>query len=387
MISKPLHEIGLDDLKALLGRVRESKTLELKASLPPGKDGALKMLAGVSALANTSGGDFIIGVGEADGVANAVDGIKPEGGVDTYKRTLQQLLADRLEPHLPTVDLHEVECAPGRWVFIIRAARSWIGPHRVTSNNHFYLRTSASTVPMDVGDLRTAFSQRETGVDRIEAFRRDRLLQISAGRTPVRLASAPVAVLHMAPLPAFVNRDVLDIVTAVANGSHMPVPLGGRGRNAFANLLGICNALDDDGEGATGYGQLFRSGAYEGTHVAGVVDDTPYLASIGFANIVMGAVRNYLALQDHYGFSFPTFAMLSFCNAAGLKMTLPTEFGSGFYPSQPLIDDVVPLPEIVIDGAQADIPKLVRPLLNFAWNAFGQPQCTVYDGQGRWTGL
>jgi len=114
VISKPLHEIGLDDVKALVGRVRESKILELKASLPPGKDGALKVLAGVSALANTSGGDFIIGVSETDGVAKAVDGIEPEGGVDTYKRTLQQILADRLEPHLPTLDLHQVECATGR---------------------------------------------------------------------------------------------------------------------------------------------------------------------------------------------------------------------------------------------------------------------------------
>lgn len=387
MISKPLHEIDIDDVKALVGRVRESKTLELKARLPPGKDGALKVLAGVSALANTSGGDFIIGVSETDGVAKAVEGIEPEGGVDTYKRTLQQILADRLEPHLPSLDLHEVECVADRWVFIIRVARSWIGPHRVTSNNHFYLRTSTSTVPMDVGDLRTAFRQRETGVERIEAFRRDRLLQLSAGRTPVRLTSGPIAVLHMAPLPAFVNRDVIDIVTEVARGRHMPVPLEGRGRDAFANLLGICNTPGDGGDGATGYGQLFRSGAYEGTNVARVVDGTPYVASIGFANMVVGAVRNYLALQDHYGFAFPTFAMLSFCNAAGLKMTLPTEFGSGFYPSQPLVDDVVTLPEIVIDSARVDVPKVVRPLLNFAWNAFGQPRCTMYDGQGVWTGL
>jgi hypothetical protein len=386
MISKPLREIGLEDIQALVGRVRESKTLELKASLPPKDKGALKVLAGVSALANTSGGDFIIGVSESDGMAKAAEGIEPEGGVDTYKRTLQQVLSDLLEPHLPTLDIHEVECNPGRWVFIIRVARSWIGPHRVMANNHFYLRTSSSTVPMDVGDLRTAFSQRETGVERIEAFRRDRLMQLSAGRTPVRLAEGPIVVLHMAPLPAFVNRDVIDIVTAVANGSHMPAPLQGIGRHAFANLLGICNSPGDQGDGATGYGQLFRSGAYEGTNVAYILDGTPYLASIAFGNMVVSSVRSYLALQDHYGFAFPTFVMLSFCNAAGLKMTLPTEIGSGFYPSQPLVDDVVPLPEIVIDSAQVDVPTAVRPLLNFAWNAFGQPQCGMYGSQDGWTG-
>jgi len=239
---------------------------------------------------------------------------------------------------------------------------------------------------MDVGDLRTAFSLRETGVDRIEAFRRERLLQLSAGRTPVPLTAGPIAVLHMAPLPAFVNREVIDIVAVSATGHHMPLPLEGRGRDASANLLGLCNSPGDGGGGATGYGQLFRSGAYEGTNVAHVVDDTPYIASIGFANMVVGAVRSYLALQHHYGFAFPIYAMLSFVNAAGLRMTLPTEFGSGFYPSRPLVDDVVPLPEIVIDSPHVYVPKLVRPMLNFAWNAFGQPRCTVYDGQGEWTG-
>lgn len=173
----------------------------------------------------------------------------------------------------------------------------------------------------------------------------------------------------------------------IANGAHMPVPLEGWGRAAFANLLGICNSPGDDGDGATGYGQLFRSGAYEATNVARTIDGAPYFESIAFANMVVGAVRNYLALQDHYSFAFPTFAMISFCNAAGLKMRLPTEFRSGFYPSQPLLDDVVALPEIIIDNAQVDVPKVVRPLLNFAWNAFGQPQCTMYNGQGGWTGL
>src|ERR1700679_2056686 len=103
---------------ALIGRVRESKTLEFKANLPAKNKGALKVLAGISALANTAGGDFVIGVSEVDGVAKSVDGIEPDGRVDTYKRTLQQVLADLLEPHLPSLDIHEVECAPCRWVFI-----------------------------------------------------------------------------------------------------------------------------------------------------------------------------------------------------------------------------------------------------------------------------
>ena len=41
MISKPLAQIGLEDLQALVGRVRESKTLELKVRLPPKDKGVI----------------------------------------------------------------------------------------------------------------------------------------------------------------------------------------------------------------------------------------------------------------------------------------------------------------------------------------------------------
>jgi len=178
MLSKPLQEIGLDDLKAMIGLARESKTLEFKRLIAPDKDGDATLVRGVSAMANTAGGDFIIGVSERDGSADAVDGIEPVGGVDLYKRSLQQKLASLIEPGLPSPDIHEVDCGSGRWVFIIRVGRSWIGPHRCLRDNKFYMRTSAATVSMDMSDLRVAFTARDSGMERIEAFRRDRLLQL-----------------------------------------------------------------------------------------------------------------------------------------------------------------------------------------------------------------
>lgn len=303
--TKTLEEITLDDIRALVGRAREGKTLEFKSKLPPGDAGSLKVLAGVSALANTAGGDFVIGVADKDGVASAIIGIEIES-VDRYKQTLEQILGSRVEPPIPRVDIHQVACDGGRWVFVIRVARSWIGPHRVTSNNHFYVRTSTSTVPLDVADLRTAFGQREVGTERIEAFRRDRLARIMAGHTPAKVSEGPVAVLHMAPLPSFVNRDVLDIVSMVSKGAHMPLSLSEQGGNARVNLLGVCNASPDRGEGASGYGQLFRSGAYEGTSVSSVREGKYYFGGGNLASMLVGTVRRILALQEHYEIDFPT---------------------------------------------------------------------------------
>jgi hypothetical protein len=33
-----------------------------------------------------------------------------------------------VEPRIPRMDIHQVACENGRWVFIIRVARTWIGP-------------------------------------------------------------------------------------------------------------------------------------------------------------------------------------------------------------------------------------------------------------------
>lgn len=76
MIPKPVHEIKLADLQGLLGVAQESRTLEFKREIP-GKAASelVPFLAGVSSLANTSGGDFVLGIIATKGLAEAAPGI------------------------------------------------------------------------------------------------------------------------------------------------------------------------------------------------------------------------------------------------------------------------------------------------------------------------
>jgi hypothetical protein len=63
MISKALLEIQLADLRGLLGKVREGKTIEYKQVMPAKTDReVIEFLAALSALANTAGGDLLIGM-------------------------------------------------------------------------------------------------------------------------------------------------------------------------------------------------------------------------------------------------------------------------------------------------------------------------------------
>jgi len=207
-----------------------------------------------------------------------------------------------------------------------------------------------------------------------------------AADTPVKLSEGPLAVLHMAPLPPFVNRDLFDIANTVGRGSHMPVPLGGTGGNPLVNLLGICNVPHHGGEGAPGYGQLFRSGAYEGVAVSSAHDRNYYFGGGNIANMIVTAVRSYLSLQEHYSFSFPTFAMFSLCNCEQLRLYLGQMGRGDVYLSDPPGETFVPFPEVVIESVRISVPVTLRPLLNMIWNAFGRLSCDMFNQQGNWTG-
>lgn len=121
--------------------------IEYKREMPTRqRDEQVKFLAAVSSLANTAGGDLLIGIEADDGIPQAISGVQVDN-LDGDKLRLEQLLATCLEPRLPRVDIKPIGCANGRHVLIIRAYRSWVAPHRVTLNDKFYGRNSGGKYP------------------------------------------------------------------------------------------------------------------------------------------------------------------------------------------------------------------------------------------------
>src|SRR5262245_61306908 len=103
MIPKPLGQIGVADLQALIDTVREGKAIEFKQAMPGRTDDEKKkFLRAVSSLANTAGGDLLIGVKAQQGLAKAISGV-PGDAIDDTQLRLSQLLATQLEPRLPKV--------------------------------------------------------------------------------------------------------------------------------------------------------------------------------------------------------------------------------------------------------------------------------------------
>ena len=387
MLTKPLAEIGLAELNALLGVAQESKTLEFKRELAPGNKGDMTLLAGISALANTAGGDFLIGITAKEGVADALPGVAILN-LDAEKLRLENLIGSCVEPRLPRLDLHPIAVGADRYVLLIRVPFSWNGPHRVTKDNRFYGRTSAGIYPLDVGELRSAFNLGEGIAERIRAFRTERLVRIAAGDTPVPLSGSAAVVLHLVPLPPIASRQSLDVVSALEAGHHFPLPLGSSGNHnqPGVNLDGLFSSYSTEAGTARGYVQIFRNGAIEGVNAMNADANGAYIADMPFGNMVVGAAKQYLAVLNDLNLGFPVFAMLSLVSPAGCRMRYGTEFGGGWYDTPPLRGPVSAFPEAVFDSIRADVPALLRPVLNVAWNAFGIGKCSMYNGQGGWKG-
>jgi hypothetical protein len=269
MIPKPLDQITVADLESLeTTPVPESKTIEYKRQAPDN----VKLLAAITSLANTQGGDLLIGVDAKDGIPVDHRGIACDN-VDGEILKYTNLIRTSIEPRLPDIDIHPLQVNEGRYVFIIRLRRSWMAPHRVKINDKFYGRTSAGKYPLDVDELRSAFVLSESTAERISDFRADRLMQIASRDTLIGVHDGPLMVVHAIPFAAFATGRTIDPYAELGKVGDLPFPPGRTPRETpltHVNLDGFALVGSHPNGGRThGYAQLFRSGAIEGVTTLG----------------------------------------------------------------------------------------------------------------------
>jgi hypothetical protein len=387
MIQKQLEKIGLSDLERLLGVAREGKMLEFKQVMPAKSDReVIQFLAAVSAFANSTGGDLLIGIAADEGIAQSLTGI-PLVGFDDEKLRLEQLLADNLEPRLPIVGFHSVPCGSGNHVLVVRVQRSWLAPHRVLKNDKFYGRNSAGKYPLDVAELRNAFVLREAVSERIRAFRSDRLAKITAGDTPCQLRPSTSMVLHVVPIPSFGDRRLINVAEELsARPVTVPVPLGSQGTGHGVNLDGVFLYSGPSMAESHGYGLLFRDGAIEGVKQLSILNDgTPYIAGAIFEQDVLSTLKIYAKTCEQLEAGLPLFVGLSFCNAKGCVLRAASS-GAWTTNRVTIKNEVVVLPECIVESADADLPRLLKPVFDVVWNGFGYMRSEKYDQHGRWVG-
>jgi Putative DNA-binding domain len=367
--------------------VPESTTIDYKRETYGNSDGDKReFLADVSSFANTIGGDIVIGIEEASGLPTLITPFTDD--IDAEVRRLESIALSGIEPRLTNLRVRAVPVAGG-YAIIVRVPRSFVPPHRVITqnSNRFWARAGTNKYEPDVEQLRHLFTDTPHMLERIRSFRADRLIKIAAGDTPAPLGQSGKVVLHVIPLPSFTDGRMADIVSQLAKGSHVPVPLA---LNNFqnreeVNLDGYLNYAVAIPSTAQAYAQFFRNGAIEG--VGELKNDdgvNSRFVTIDLTNLVVSRVRQYLNVLRAYDLGLPVYVFLSFCNATRVVHRYGDGTGAGWYDSRPLSREIVSMPEIYIDRFDVDVIDVMRTALTTLWNAVGFQSCDRYNDLAKW---
>lgn len=313
MISKPIESITEADLLGLIETgTPESKQIEYKRALPDNTDqGKVKFLRSVTAMTNTQGGDVIYGMEAEDGIPQQLCALVTTS--DLVLQRLESLCADGVQPRLTgLVHFRFVSLATGGEVLVVRVAKSWNAPHRVTTGNHshFYGRNANGTYPLDVGELRQAFTLSQTVTERMRSFRADRLLALGNGDAPVNLYPGARVILHVVPLESITSSFRINL-SARDSGSRQALhQIAPPGRGSFSekfNLDGRLSYTNDSAGLSDAYSLLFQNGAIESVEVWQERDGEKNLHGVGYEESIIGTLSAHFSALRNFGISAPAY--------------------------------------------------------------------------------
>lgn len=387
MIQKPLKSIEITDLQDLVDNsAAEGLTLEYKRDAPGGSDGdRVKFLKAVTGMANTNGGDLIYGIDAVEGLAHALPGFATSL-VDQTLLRLESFLQTCVEPRIPTVAMQPINVSDDKCVLVVRTQRSWLQPHRVNVGNHvqFYGRSSASTYPLDVSQLREAFLASDRQAEQLNSFVVDRLLKIEQGRTPVELKARPKMVLHIIPvgsLSRFLNFSLV-VPRLERTDFHLFVQSS---RSQKPNLDGFV-VFDTGSSECNYYTQVFRNGIVEAAESLEPIHGTNAAIHGGaIEHSIIGFLRKTIPELTRRGVPGPFIIQLSFANMIGCQLLTEHRFRQ----SRSMIyrDPMLILPNVALeDPSELRAHELMRPVFDAFWNAFEQEGSPHYDEDGNWRG-
>lgn len=370
-------------------KTREGPHLDFKRDLPVAWNDAAKheFLADATAFANSGGGDLVFGV-EEDGQAQAM-AVIPQviANVDQEIRRLQDFLLHLAEPRLPGVKVHAVKVSvsgTGGYVVVVRIPQSWSGPHRVKTNQHFFVRDGLRKRQLDIPEIRSLFLRTENQAQRVSDFRTERLGKILSGNSPQRLVDGPILIAHLIPTQAALGVVQIDPVQYTSQ-RVLPI-IGTTGGMSRINIDGALFVRNETPQGeAHGYSQFFRNGFFESALVLSrrANQGRVILPSRSYEEYLIVLLKNFRKELDYLGINFECAVMLSLLRADEVQLGVNTDWGFDD-PHQTLFDrKTLVLPDIV---ARSDAPpeKAMKPAFDLMWQAAGFASSWNFNSAGEW---
>jgi len=370
------------NLTALVAaQVSEGTYLDLKRDLPRSDAaGRHEFLADVSAFANSSGGDLIYGIHE-DGQGRAEAIVPQHGNLDEEARRLQDILMNGIEPRIPGLQVQSVPVAGG-FVVVIRVPQSWAGPHRVKSNQHFFIRENGRKRQLDIPEIRGLFLRSDQQSQRIRDFRSERLGMILAGESPHRLVPGVLLVGHFVPTQAAIGTVQIDPIPYMRNRA-LPV-LSTTIPGARVNADGALVVRNPGPEGTHGYSQLFRNGYFETVKVFPQAGEGRVgLGSLAYEEQFLVLLRRLREEYAHLGVGTEMTCMVSILNADHAEL--------GFERWRYMLDDhqgyfdrkTLVLPDVLLPS-ELTPEQAMKPVFDLVWQSAGMERSANYNEAGEW---
>lgn len=395
-IDKDIKNITKEDLENLVrNHKQEDSFLDFKRDLYGKTDTDKKeLLKDVSAFANGSGGEIIIGIEEDNySQAKTLCGFTTTN-ISVEKNRIEQIIMNGLEPKLDTFKVRYIYIGNHRFVMIIRIEHSPLFPHMVSFQrfNKFYIRKSDKNLLLDVYELRNLFLKSENFMQEIRKYNQDKIKNILEKNAILPTIEAPKILINFIPFDAFTRQTYLDLAK-----SNLKINFPEQRIN-FDGLL----AYQMNDKGINSYAQIHRNGIIEFLSSSNKVFDiinNPFVIANNLATeklkIIYGEKNGfeYYLIRKSYEFinilkklkvQTPIYIFISIIDAKGYRILYKNNNEEKI--TNAIDRNILSIPELELKRYDNDLKSIIRMAFNMIWNACGEKESINFDNQGNWLG-
>ena len=395
-IDKDIKNITKEDLENLVrNHKQEDSFLDFKRDLYGKTDTDKKeLLKDVSAFANGSGGEIIIGIEEDNySQAKTLCGFTTTN-ISVEKNRIEQIIMNGLEPKLDTFKVRYIHIGNHRFVMIIRIEHSPLFPHMVSFQrfNKFYIRKSDKNLLLDVYELRNLFLKSENFMQEIRKYNQDKIKNILEKNAILPTIEAPKILINFIPFDAFTRQTYLDLAK-----SNLKINFPEQRIN-FDGLL----AYQMNDKGINSYAQIHRNGIIEflssSNKVFNIINN-PFVIANNLATkklkIIYGEKNGfeYYLIRKSYEFinilkklkvQTPIYIFISIIDAKGYRILYKNNNEEKI--TNAIDRNILSIPELELKRYDNDLKSIIRMAFNMIWNACGEKESINFDNQGKWLG-
>ena len=383
VIDKEFDDINITDIEFLVdNKVAEGLLLDYKVqNYSRTNNGKKELLKDITAFANSSGGDLIIGVGDDKyNQASFISGIETNNIAEEVNR-IEQIVYSGTEPKLNSFKVKYLKLDDGKYIIIVRVEASPLFPHMISfqKNNRFYIRKSDKNILLDAYELKNIFLKSENIFENIKNENKKRISRIYSGDSIIPIdGDRPKILINFIPYHSVINDKIFNFKNITLG---FPIQ-----RINFDGILGY----KTNQNGISSYCQLYRNGILEFASTTSKVFsniENPFntIENVDVINANKNGFEDYLIRKCSYFYDvlknlnveLPIYMFISLIDVNGYRI---------YYKNQDNVKltnavdrDLLILPEIEIKSSNFDMKSILTDIINMIWNACGEEKSVNFD--------